>query len=68
MSKVLGIFIMTCVTVAILAVVMALPIMLLWNWLMPEIFELGKITFMQSLGLFLLCSLLFKQGSNSTDK
>jgi len=68
MSKFLGIFVAACVIACILSVVMAFPIMLLWNWLMPEIFGLGTITFMQSLGLFLLCSLLFKQGSTSTDK
>lgn len=34
--------------------------MLLWNWLMPMIFGLIKLNFWQSLGLMMLCSVLFK--------
>ncbi len=33
--------------------------MLLWNWLMPEIFGLTLITFWQALGLLVLGKLLF---------
>jgi hypothetical protein len=32
-------------------------IMLLWNWLMPEIFGLGTLTFWQTVGLVLLLKL-----------
>lgn len=34
-------------------------VMLLWNWLMPEIFGLPSISFWQSAGLLLLCKILF---------
>lgn len=34
-------------------------VMLLWNWLMPELFGLPQITFWQSAGLLLLCKILF---------
>lgn len=34
-------------------------VMLLWNWLMPEIFGLPIITFWQAAGLLLLCKILF---------
>ena len=44
----------------------ALPILLLWNWLMPAIFGLSKITFLQSLGISILSGMLFK--SNVTTK
>jgi hypothetical protein len=48
----------------ILAVVMAFLfgyfVMLLWNWLMPVIFGLTKITYWQAWGLLLLTHLLFK--------
>lgn len=33
---------------------------LLWNWLMPELFGLKKVTYWQAWGLLLLCSILFK--------
>ncbi|MBO4691310.1 MAG: hypothetical protein J5604_00875 [Bacteroidales bacterium] len=32
----------------------AWPVKLLWNWLIPAIFGLGKITFFQAFGLKLL--------------
>ena len=45
----------------ILAVMlMGYPIMLLWNWLMPNIFGLHEIGFWQAVGLNTLCTLLFK--------
>jgi len=42
------------------ALVFALPVMWLWNWLMPMIFGLIKLTLVQSLGLNILCGILFK--------
>lgn len=35
-------------------------VMLLWNWLMPEIFGLAQITYWQGWGLLVLSSILFK--------
>lgn len=35
-------------------------VMLLWNWLMPEIFNISPITYIQSWGLVLLTNILFK--------
>jgi len=37
-----------------------LPVMWLWNWLMPELFGFVTITFWQALGMSTLCSLLFR--------
>lgn len=39
------------------AIVLGYVIMLLWNWLMPEIFGLIAITYWQAVGLFLLVKL-----------
>lgn len=36
-----------------------LAIMLLWNWLMPMIFGLTTLTYLQSVGILALASLLF---------
>lgn len=44
---------------AISCALLALPVMLLWNWLMPEIFGLMTINFFQALGLAILSCLLF---------
>jgi hypothetical protein len=37
-------------------------LMRLWNWLMPEIFGLGRVTYWQALGIFVLAKLLFGFG------
>ena len=39
------------------SLVLAWPVQLLWNWLVPGIFGLGKITFFQSFGLKVLFGL-----------
>ena len=35
-------------------------VMLLWNWLMPELFGLKRVSYWQAWGLLALCSILFK--------
>lgn len=45
----------------------ALPVLLLWNWLMPSIFGLAKISLVQAWGLSALCSILFK-GNTTYEK
>lgn len=42
------------VIVVLLFFVAALPVWLLWNWLMPVIFSLPKITYLQAVGLMIL--------------
>ena len=41
------------------SLLLAWPFQLLWNWLVPAIFGLGKITFFQAFGLKLLFALIF---------
>ncbi len=48
-----------------LSVVLAVPVWLLWNWLMPIIFGLTKVTLIQAWGLAFLSALLIKPGSTS---
>jgi hypothetical protein len=43
----------------------SLPVMLLWNWLMPEIFHLPEINWLQAWGLSLLSGFLFKSDSHT---
>lgn len=40
-------------------------VMLLWNWIMPYIFNLPKINIWMGWGITFLCSLLFKAFSSS---
>lgn len=46
-------------------IVCSLPLMLLWNWLMPTIFGLIKIDIWQSLGINILAYILFRNKSFS---
>ncbi|MBW4037795.1 MAG: DUF3106 domain-containing protein [Acidobacteria bacterium] len=47
------------VIVALALLVFGLVTMRLWNWLMPSIFDLTRITFAQALGLVVLSKILF---------
>ncbi len=44
----------------IVAAIMSLPVMLLWDWVMPGIFGLREITWFEAWGLLFLSGLLFK--------
>ena len=51
------------------SLILAWPFQLLWNWLLPTIFGLGRITFPQAFGLKLLLGLTFGRVSfNETRK
>jgi hypothetical protein len=56
----LGLVAITCI-----AFVLGLAVMALWNWLMPEVFGLPRITYWQAWGLLLLAHLLFSAGSRT---
>ena len=57
--------ILSVIGILILAVVLlGYPTMLLWNWLMPDLFSLPYITFWQACGINLLASILFKPTIN----
>jgi len=51
------------VVIFLLGLLMAWPVMLLWDWIMPILFGLGVITFWQSWGLLVLTGLLFRSSS-----
>ena len=51
------------------SLILAWPFQLLWNWLEPTIFGLGKITFLRAFGIKLLFGLIFGRASfNETRK
>ena len=50
--------------IVLAAILLALPLQLLWNWLMPTIFNLPMITFWQALGLNIMSGILFKPNVN----
>ena len=50
------------------ALLLAFPTYFLWNWLMPDIFGLGKIDIFQALGLNFLANIFFKSNVNVSKK
>jgi hypothetical protein len=49
---------------AVLALLFGLLVMVLWNWIMPEVFGLPPLTYWQSWGIVLLAHILFKAGGH----
>jgi hypothetical protein len=50
-----------------LMALLGLAVMLLWNWLMPDLFGLKQVNYWQAWGLLILSWILFKGfGSNNT--
>ena len=65
LAKLIGGMVLIGAMVAIAAVIFALPLMMLWNALMPDIFGLKVLTFWQALGLNMMAGILFNRSSSS---
>jgi hypothetical protein len=50
------------------ALILAFPTMVLWNWLMPKLFNLSKIDIYQAMGLNFLSNILFKSNVSINNK
>lgn len=67
MDKLLA-FAAVMLLLTVLALVLALPTMLLWNLcLVPAVPALVQIGFWQALGINLLCSILFKPSASASN-
>ena len=67
MNKIAIIFTVIGITFLI-SLILSLPVMLLWDWLMPILFGLPTITWLQAWGLTMLCNLLFKSTIETSSK
>lgn len=56
------------VLVIVLNLLLALPVMWCWNYVIPDVFGLPVLTFWQAAVLSALCSMLFKSSSGSIKK
>ena len=63
--KIIGWVIIGLVIAAGTALLFGFFVMILWNWLMPSIFGLSEITYLQAWGLVLMSHILFKSGNHS---
>jgi hypothetical protein len=64
MKTFLEVFLVMVVTLGFVALILGLPLMLLWNWIMPELFYWEPITFWQAVGINLLTGILFRTNTN----
>lgn len=64
--EVVGVLTLGAIAIVVMAILTALPVMILWNWLMPHLFGLTTIGFWEALGLSALCGCLFKNTSSSS--
>ena len=55
------------ITVVIIGLIVAFPIMWLWNFVMPAVFGLTRITFWQAFALYALSNIFFKSDRSSKD-
>ncbi|MGC1454416.1 MAG: hypothetical protein WA946_04435 [Nitrospirota bacterium] len=58
-SRVVGHIAKWTLIIIAFALVLGILVQLLWNWLMPALFGLGKINTVQGIGLILLSRILF---------
>ena len=66
MAKFIAVLIVVLLALAVsvvVALIVALPVMWLWNAILPQLFEFSKITFWQAAGLVLLVRFLFGTGN-----
>lgn len=47
----------------IIVFIYSIPLYFMWNWLVPDIFNLPTITFLQAIGLNILFNILFRPTS-----
>ena len=52
----------------VLAVIVTLPVWLIWNWIVPKLFGLPELSLAQALGLLLLTGLLFHRCTIEVNK
>ena len=64
----IGLFISFIGLIIVIGLFLAIPTMLLWDWLMPELFGLSTITIWQALGLNILTGIFFKSKNNTINK
>ena len=64
MEKILTGFIVVIGILLSMSLLLGLPLMILWNWLMPTLFNLPVIGFWQAVGLNIISGILFGKTTN----
>ena len=64
--KIIGVALLAIFAIVVIALILSVPVWLLWNWVAVTVLGLKEITLLQALGLTLLSSILFKSSSVSS--
>ena len=54
--------------IAVIAFLLGFPLMLLWNWLMPSLFNIREITFWEAIGINVMSGILLGKYNNFNKK
>lgn len=65
MTQMIVIFLMGIGLALLLSLPFAWFVMLLWNWVMVDVFALPDLTFWQAWGLYMLAAILIKSGTST---
>jgi len=68
MNEIIEKFVILIGAIVIIGAIMAFPVKWLWNWLMPTIFGLTKITVWQALGINIFTGILFRSTNKTIEK
>jgi hypothetical protein len=66
LGVVLGLLVIA--VIAVFSLFVGMLVMYLWNWLLPDIFNISKIGYFQGVGISLLSGLLFGGWARITSK
>ena len=66
LSNILFIFSVAIAIIFVFCAFVSLPFWVLWNWLIPDIFGLPEITWLQAFGLWIFMALIRTLGFNYT--
>lgn len=61
--KMVGALLLATLYILFWALIIGFPVMWLWNWIMPYLFQLPHIDFWQSWGILFLSASLFKSNT-----
>lgn len=64
-AKIIGLGVMGILTIVVVAILTAWPVMVMWNYVVPDVIGWKAIDFWQALVLSCLCGTLFKSSSSS---
>lgn len=66
--KILSLVLLALVMIVSVSFILSVPVMLLWNWLMPKLFGVTTISFVDAVGLTVLVKLLFSDTKATLQK